>query len=106
MPKKAVVEVLEIPESGKWVLKEKGDDTARASFDQKEDALAAGDNLAKNIGGTVKVGKKLASEAGAPVKDLHSEAKPRAPKAKSEHGKATAAKSKKSGTKKATAKER
>jgi len=42
-----VVEVQRVPKSGKWILKEKGEDAARASFDEKSDAVAAAKVLAK-----------------------------------------------------------
>ena len=50
-----VVEVQRVPKSGKWILKEKGEDAARASFDEKEDAMAAAKVLAKAEKGSLKV---------------------------------------------------
>ena len=49
------VEVLRVPKSGKWILKEKGEDQARASFDQKEDAIGAAKLLAKAENATLKI---------------------------------------------------
>jgi hypothetical protein len=63
MPKKPVVEVEQVPKSGKWILKEQGEEAARASFDTKEDAEAAGEVLANAEGATLKLNSKKATTA-------------------------------------------
>lgn len=50
-----MVEVVEVPKSGKWILKESDEELARASFDQKEDAIAAGKLLSQSENAPLKV---------------------------------------------------
>jgi hypothetical protein len=55
MAKKPTVEVSQVPKSGRWILKESGEEAARASFDDKQSAVAAGELLARSEGAKVVV---------------------------------------------------